>query len=151
MSDQPATINVEAIAPTPAPVGQINTNRGLLKMILLSIVTLGIYGIVFNCGISNDINVIASRYDGKKTMHYALLLFLIGPLTLGIGFVVWQHKISARIGAELNRRTLGYSFSAGDFWLWGVLGSLIVVGPFVYLHKLCKAMNTLAADYNQKG
>ena len=27
-------------------------------------------------------------------------------------------------------------FNATDFWLWNILGSLIVVGPFIYVHKL---------------
>ena len=58
-----------------APVGQLKTNRGLLKYILLSAVTLGIYSIVVMSSVSNDINVIASRYDGKRTMHYCLLFF----------------------------------------------------------------------------
>ncbi|HEX2937804.1 MAG TPA: DUF4234 domain-containing protein [Ruminiclostridium sp.] len=62
-----------------APVGQLNTRRSLVKFIFLGIITLGIYPIVFYSGISSDINVIASRYDGKKTMHYCLLLFLVGP------------------------------------------------------------------------
>ena len=52
-----------------APVGQLKTNRSLLKLILLSIITLGIYGIVVMSSVSTDINVIAGRYDGKKTMH----------------------------------------------------------------------------------
>ncbi len=134
-----------------APVRQLSTSRGLLKFILLSIITLGIYGIVVMTQVGNDINTIASRYDGKKTMHYCLLIFLIAPITLGIGSIVWMHKISNRIGAELNRRGLNYSFSASTYWLWNVLGTLIIVGPFVYLHKLLTAMNTLAADYNVNG
>lgn len=134
-----------------APVGQIKTNRSLLKCILLSIVTLGIYSLVYFSSISSDINTIASRYDGKKTMHYCLLLFVVGPLTFGIAYIVWMHKISNRIGSELSRRGVAYSFSATDFWLWNVLGSLIVVGPFIYLHKLCKAMNMVAAHYNTYG
>lgn len=134
-----------------APVAQIHTKRGLLKYILLNIITLGIYSIVYFSSISSDINQIAARYDGKKTMHFCLLYFLVGPITLGIGFIVWYHKISARIGAELSRRGISYSFGAGSFWGWNVLGSFIVVGPFIYLHKLSKAMNLLCADYNQKG
>lgn len=133
------------------PVGQLKTNRGLLKFILLTIVTLGIYPLVFYSSISSDINLIASRYDGKKTMHYCLLAFLVGPFTLGIAYIVWPHKISNRIGNELSRRGIAYSFNAGTFWLWNVLGSLIVVGPFVYLHKLAKAMNLLAENYNMNG
>lgn len=143
---------VNAQAPEVRPVGQLKTNKGLLKFILLSIITLGIYAIVFYSSISNDINVVASRYDGKKTMHYCLLYFLIGPITLGIAYIVWFHKISARIGNELNRRGISYSFGAGSYWLWNVLGSLLFgVGPFVYLHKLAKAVNLMNADYNEKG
>lgn len=70
------------------PVRQLNTRRGLLKLILLSIITFGIYPFVFFSGISEDINLIASRFDGKKTMHYCLMAFIIGPLTFGIGFIV---------------------------------------------------------------
>ena len=37
-------------------------------------ITFGIYGIVVMSGVSTDINTIASRYDGKKTMHYCLVV-----------------------------------------------------------------------------
>lgn len=138
-------------AGTVRPVGQLKTNRSLLKYILLSIITFGIYSIVFMSSISSDVNVVCSRYDGKKTMHYCLLFFLVGPITLGIAYWVWSHKIANRIGEELKRRNAGYSFSAADYWLWNVLGSIIVVGPFIYLHKLATAMNTLNAHYNVNG
>ena len=146
-----ANVNYQQPAYQPQPVGQLKTNRGLLKFILLSIITFGIYGIVAYSSISTDINVIASRYDGKKTMHFCLLTFIVAPITLGIGAIVWIHKISNRIGGELKRRNINYSFSAADFWLWGVLGSIIFIGPFVYIHKMLKAMNKLAENYNTFG
>lgn len=133
------------------PVKQLKTNRGLLKYILLSIVTLGIYPLVIMSSVSTDINIIATRYDGKKTMHFCLLFFIFTGLTFGIAPIVWHHRISARIGNELTRRGISYSFGAGSYWGWSVLGSLIVVGPFIYLHKMFHAMNLLAADYNTKG
>ena len=134
-----------------APVKQLKTNRGLLKLILLSIITLGIYPLVVMSVISTDINLIASRYDGKKTMHFCLLAFIFTGLTLGIAPLVWYHRISGRIGNELARRGINYSFGAGTFWGWNILGSLIGIGPLVYTHKLFKAMNLLCADYNAKG
>lgn len=134
-----------------APVGQLKTNKGLLKTILLSLVTFGIYGLVVMSSVSNDINVVASRYDGKKTMHYCLLTFVIGPITLGIAVFVWFHKLSNRIGDELRRRSIDYSLSASDYWLWNVLGGLIIVGPFIYLHKLFTAVNKMNEDYNLHG
>lgn len=134
-----------------APVGQLKTNRGLLKMILLSLITFGIYPLVLMSSVSNDINIIAGRYDGKRTMHFCLLLFIVAPITLGIGSIVWHHNISGRIGNELARRGISYSFGASSFWLWSVLGALIIIGPLVYLHKLLHSMNLLAENYNVNG
>lgn len=135
-----------------APVYQLKTNRGWLKLILLGIITLGIYPLVFYTKLGADVNTIASRYDGKKTMHYCLLFFIIAPITLGIAGIVWSHRICARIGSELTRRGIAYSFGAGTFWGWNVLGSFLFgIGPFIFLHKLCKSMNLLCADYNARG
>ena len=134
-----------------APVQQLKTNRGLLKYILLSIITLGIYPLVLWSCISTDINIIASRYDGKKTMHFCLVFFIFSWLTAGIVPLVWIHRLYKRVGNEIRRRGIAYSIGAGTFWGWGVLGSLIYVGPFIALHKLFKAMNLLSADFNARG
>ena len=133
------------------PARQLKTNRHIVMLLLLSFITFGIYSIVFFTSVANDLNTIASRYDGKKTMHYCLLFFIVAPLTLGIAAIVWFHKISARMGNELKRRSIAYDFGAADFWLWNVLGSLIFVGPFIYIYKFIKAMNLLAANYNVNG
>ena len=126
-------------------------NRGLAKFFLLSMVTLGIYGIVVLTQISSEINTVATRYDGRKTTNYLWFFFLWGWLTGGIAFLVWFHNLSNRIGNELQRRQIPYSFSASDYWLWCVLGACVGFLPLVYTHKLLTAMNMLNADYNQKG
>ena len=141
----------QTYATSSAPIGQLKTNRSLLKFILLSLITFGIYAIVVLYVMAEDMNTLASRYDGKRTMNYALLMFLIGPITFGIAYIVWYHKLSNRIGSELTRRGINQTFSAGDFWLWYVLGSLIIVGPFVYLHKMLKSVNLLCEHYNVNG
>ena len=135
-----------------APVMQLTTKRGWLKAILLSIITFGIYPLVMFTKIANEVNLVASRYDGKKTMHFCLLFFIVAPITAGIAAIVWYHRISNRIGNELARRGIAYKFGAGSFWGWNVLGSLLFgIGPFIYLHKLCKSMNLLNADFNVRG
>lgn len=134
-----------------APVAQLSTNKGLLKYILLSLITFGIYPLVVMSAVSSDINITASRYDGKKTMHFCLMTFVVAPITLGIYGIVWYHQLSARVGAELQRRGIDYSFGAGSFWGWNVLGALIGIGPFVYIHKLFKAINLINEHYNTHG
>ena len=128
----------------------LKTNRGLLKYILLSLVTFGIYGIVVMYNVSNEINQIASSRDKKHTMNFLLIAFLFSWLTCGIAPLVWWHRISNRIGDQLVAKNLPYSFNAGTFWIWAILGSLLCgIGPLVYMHKFFKAMNLIADDYNK--
>ena len=83
-----------------APVGQLKTNRGLLKYILLSFITFGIYGIVVMSSISNDINIVASRYDGKK--DDALLTFVLLGRTHYI-----RHRLSCLVPQNFQQNRLG--------------------------------------------
>ena len=136
--------------PLPAPKLQLPTCRGLGKMFFLGLLTLGIYPTVIWSRIVTELNLVASRYDGKRTMPY-FAMYLLAPLTLGIYPLVWMHKFCGRIRRELDRRTIGWQFGPRTFWLWGVLGSLILVGPFIFCHKLMVAMNKLNGDYNING
>jgi len=129
----------------------LRTNRGLAKFFFLSLITFNIYGIVVMSHISTEINQIASKNDGKNTMHYCLVYFIFSWLTLGIVPLIWYNNISSRIGNELIRRKIPYQFNAGTFWGWAFFGSLLFgIGPFVYIHKLMHAMNHLCADYNKQ-
>ncbi len=128
----------------------LKTDRNYITFLLLNIITCGIYAIFLNSAIGEDLNIIAAR-DGKKTMHYCLVYFVLAPLTLGIWGLVWFHQLSERMGDELRRRGIDYNFNASTFWLWNVLGSFIFVGPIVYTVKYIKAINLLAEDYNLNG
>ena len=164
----------------------LKTDRGMLKTVLLGIITLGIYPIVVYTRMGRDMNTLSYR-DGKKTMNFCLMLFVFFPLTLTVAGYVWIHRLSNRMGVELARRGLPYRFSAGTFWgkhifsillvLAAVLGAiyalylqlplpqlnlywgagllvfvlLVAIGPWVFLHKLCTAMNMLCSDYNLRG
>lgn len=118
------------IAPAPRPAYQLPTRRGLLKMLLLGLVTCMIYPLVIMSRISGEINMVASRYDGKRTTHYLAVIGL-GLLTSGIYPLVWIHKLCNRIGQQLQRRNIDYRFSASNFWLWnclwGIIGAVLVL------------------------
>ena len=131
-----------------APAKQLRTNRSFIKTFLLSMITFGIYGLCVYSHVGEELNMVATPHDGKHTTHFCLVFFILSWLTAGIYPLVWNHKICNRMAGELNRRSINYSFSASTFWLWGILGSLIVVGPIVYTHKLLKAMNLINASYN---
>ena len=65
------------------PALQLRTSRGLAKYFFLGILTLGIYPLVVESHISEELNTVASKYDGKHTMHYCLIYFLLNWCTLG--------------------------------------------------------------------
>ena len=133
------------------PQKVLNQDRALWKVIVFGMLTCGIYGIVIWSGIGEDLNIAASRRDGKKTMHYCLAYFVLTPVTCGIYGIIWMHQISQRIGDEARARGMMTDFGASTFWLWNVLGSMIIVGPFIYMHKLLQAMNYIAGSYNANG
>ena len=65
------------MAPVPVPAGAaLRTKRGLLKFVLLGLITFGIYDIWQMSEVRETLNLIATRRDGKRTMHYCLMACL---------------------------------------------------------------------------
>lgn len=126
-------------------------DRSFVAWFFLNLITGGIYGLVVMYFIVSDVNEICSPRDGKKTYSYLLMVFLFSWLTLGIYPLVWWHGFSDRVGDALQSRGYPRMLSAGTFWGWKVLGSLILVGPWIFDYKMLQAVNTLAADANNRG
>lgn len=133
------------------PFRPMRTDRSLLSYILLTLLTCGIYNIVFYSDLADDVNFVTVPRGYNKLMHYCLMYFIVSPFTCGIYSLVWFHSFSARIGDEARARGINTSFGAGSFWLWYVLGLLFVVGPFIYIYQLCSTMNMICEDYNRRG
>ena len=151
--DEPVSRGVsswELVPAQAAPKLVLPTRRSLCKMIFLGLITGGIYPMVIYSKIITELNILASRYDGKRTMTFYGMVML-APLTLSVYPFVWSHNLCARIGDELQRRGIDYKFGPSQFWLWGILGSFILVGPFIFTHKLMKSMNLLNKDFNENG
>lgn len=145
----------QAVPPYSNNGGQIRRffkqDRSFVAWFFLNLITGGIYGLVVMYFIVSDVNEICSPRDGKKTHSYLLMVFLFSWLTLGIYPLVWWHGFSDRVGDALQSRGYPRMLSAGTFWGWKVLGSLILVGPWIFDYKMLQAVNTLAADANNRG
>lgn len=145
----------QAVPPYSNNGGQIRRffkqDRSFVAWFFLNLITGGIYGLVVMYFIVSDVNEICSPRDGKKTHSYLLMVFLFSWLTLGIYPLVWWHGFSDRVGDALQSRGYPRMLSAGTFWGWNVLGSLILVGPWIFDYKMLQAINTLAADANNRG
>ena len=127
---------------------KLDDNRNIWKFLILNFLTLGIYSVIFFIPFSFDLDKIAPKRDGTKTMNY-LFAFILSAVTFKIVIYIWQYQISERIEEALEKRKIDYGFSVSDFWRWYILGSFVFIGPYVYLYKLCKAMNLLCKSYNE--
>ena len=128
---------------------KLQTSRSMWKFMILNILTLGIYSIFFFLPFSYDIDKAAPKKDRSKTMSF-LFAYILSIFTFSIVITIWHYHIAARIEDALAEHNIDCAFTKKDFWLWGVLGSLVIVGSFVYCHKLCTAMNLLCDDYNER-
>ena len=127
---------------------KLKTDRSMWKLMILTILTLGLYLIIFFIPFAFDLDKVSPKDDRSKTMNF-LWAWLLSLLTFSIVMDVWHYQIAVRIEEALEDRNIDYEFGTGDFWLWFIFGSFIFIGPFVYFHKVCRAMNLLCEDYNK--
>ena len=122
--------------------------RGLVKLVILSIVTIGIYGLFWIHKLAKDVNVICEG-DGKKTSGL-LKFFLLSLITIGIYSIVWVYMLGDRLQDNAQKYNLTFKESGGIITIWLLLGTFIIVGPFIALHIIIKNTNALAEEYNKK-
>ena len=127
---------------------ELRTDRKMWKLMLFGLLTLGIYDIIFFISLSFDVNKVSLRPERSKLMNY-LFAYLLSAVTYSIVLTVWHYQLAVRIEEDLKDREIDYEFGTDKFWMWYFFGSFIFVGPFIYFHKLCKAVNLLCEDYNK--
>jgi heme/copper-type cytochrome/quinol oxidase subunit 2 len=124
-------------------------NRNYVLTIILLMVTLGLYGLYWIYKLAKDVNTICNG-DGKKTRGL-LLFFLFSLITVGIYGYVWYFMLGDRLQENALRYGLSFKEGGGTILLWAVLGSFIIIGPFISLYIVTKNLNALALAYNTSG
>ncbi len=127
----------------------LKTDRKMWKLMLFSLLTFGIYSIFFFMPISYELEKISPTRERGKMMSYGVA-YIIAYFTFSAVMIFWQHELASRIEEALADRGIESDFSMSDFWGWYFFGSFIIVGPYIYFHKLCTAMNLLCEDYNKR-
>jgi hypothetical protein len=122
--------------------------RSMAACIIFSFITLGIYSLYWIHTLVKDMNTICDG-DGKKTGGL-LKCLLLGLITLGIYNWVWLFMLGDRLQDNAPRYGLTFKESGTAVLLWTLLGSYIIVGPFISLHIVIKNINALAGEYNKK-
>ena len=128
---------------------RVKTDRSLLVYILLTLVTCGIYSLIFVHELANDVNEMC-KDDGKITQGL-LMYILLTLVTCGFYSIYWWYSVADRIGSAASRRGLHHlNFNGSTYLLWFLVGALICgIGSLVALHKLFDACNQVGNQYNQ--
>ena len=126
----------------------LRTDRKMWKIMIPHIFTLGISSIFFFIPFSYELEKISPAREKHKLINYAIA-YLASLVTFSIFMTAWFYELTDRIEDALTERGIAYDWGVSDFWGWYFFGSFILVGPFIYFHKLCKAMNLLCEDYNK--
>jgi heme/copper-type cytochrome/quinol oxidase subunit 2 len=122
--------------------------RSLLTLVLLSIITCGIYGIIFWYSYSDDMNRIC-KGDGKDTKNY-IIVILLSFITCGIYYWVWLYGVGNRLSENAPRYGTNFQENGTTILLWMIVGSMLCgIGSFVAMHIMIKNMNELGDRYNQ--
>ena len=129
--------------------GFVPTDRSLVKYIIFTILTCGIYSFFFIHHLARDVNIICEG-DGKKTRglgQYILLTFV----TCGFYSLYWLYSIGNRLQETAPRYGKNFTENGTTILLWTLVGSLACgLGPYVAMHILITNTNSLAQSYNEK-
>ena len=77
------------------------------------------------------------------------MYLLLGLITFGIYNLVWLYMLGDRLQDNGPKYNITIKESGGVVLLWYILGSLIIVGPFVALYIIIKNTNALADEFNK--
>jgi small-conductance mechanosensitive channel len=127
----------------------IDSNRGLGKYIVLTIITCGIYSWYFLYKLAADVNTMCKE-DGEKTAGLVTLI-LLSIITCGIYTLVWYYKLGNRLMANAPKYGLMFTENGTSVLMWITFGSLLCgIGFFIALNILIKNTNAMANAYNAK-
>ena len=127
----------------------IKDDRSFLKLLLLSIVTFGIYEIWYLHHWTKDINTLC-KDDGKNN-EGVLLYILFTLLTCGLFPVFWWFKAADRLSRAAVREGVAVDISGGKVLALCIVG-MFTWGIFIWYaqYLVMQATNDLATDYNSK-
>lgn len=124
--------------------------RNFWIYILLSIVTCGIYSIIFWYQYTEDINELC-RGDGHESPNY-IIVILLSIITCGIYGYIWYYSQANRLQAAADRYGTQVQGDGIVILLWLILGSFLCgLGIFVGIYMLINNMNIVARAYNGGG
>lgn len=143
--DQSASANYGAGVNWTRPVTE---DRNFVLYVILTIITCGIYGLVFLYSMIQDVNTVCDG-DGEHTRGL-LGLILLSLVTCGIYSFYWYYCLGNRLAKNAPRYGMSFQENGTTVLLWMVIGSLLCgLGTWVANYIIIKNCNQLCAAYNR--
>ena len=131
------------------PPLNLPTNRHFIKYILLCIITLGIYGLVFEAHYRRDINVIRIYHGHQKRISF-LPIFLLSIITAGIPMIIF-NLINAYDTYRYASRAKAKAHGSFVFYILSVLLlSWTVICPIIAIVQMFRTMNSVCGALNRE-
>ena len=120
--------------------------RNFWTIMLLSLVTCGIYGIYAMYMYIQDLNKVCAG-DGQNDMNFVTII-LLSVVTFGIYGIYTIYCIGNRLNNNAPRYGQSFQENGTTLLLWYILGSFILFGSWVAIYIMIKNMNALGEAYN---
>ena len=124
----------------------MSTSRGALKYYIFTIITFGIYALVFWSCLCRDVN---TGYEGGKKQKGLFIAILLSLITFGIYLIVWVIILVSRIYNKAAQNNVGSSKSLVFFILSFTVLSWTVICPILAMSGVCKTTNNICRYYNE--
>jgi len=128
---------------------KLSSNRGFWLTLLLSIITIGIYGWYLIHAFAKETNI-ACKDDNKKTSGL-LVYILLSIVTLGIYAIVWECMWINRCNEYLRKNNKPEGLQVSTYILTLFLLGWLTLGV-MFLVVLCKTLylqNSVNCTYNE--
>lgn len=122
--------------------------RNFVTVLLLSIVTCGIYMFYYYYTTTRDINTMIGN-DGKNTEPSTVVLLSI--VTCGFYTLYWYYDQGNRMQALAQNNDIPCQENGTTYLLWVLVGSLLCgIGSWIGMYLFIKNFNNLAYAYNTR-
>lgn len=115
-------------------------------MIVLTIITCGIYSLFFWHSYVKDVNTVCAG-DGKKT-NGIIITILLSSITFDIYTLIWTYGMQNRLRDNASKYNAGSIASGGNILCWEIFGSLLFgLGSFIAMYKQIDSLNRITYNY----
>lgn len=125
----------------------LNTNRGLFKYLIFTVITLGIYHLYFIHKMAQEANL---ADPGSKKVGGLIFYLIFTVLTLTIYDYYWNFRVCTKFANAVRAANKHPRITGGQWLLWTILGSLIIVGPLIALYKQIHSWNDSNLIFNTR-